>query len=355
MPADSLVDMCIRACIKRRGILPSVGDLPYDLVRPILAKIESPEQLHQIEQSSPQIAGEDAELWLNFIKRDIPDWHLKPHQPSNPKNWYKVYRKLQADDERSRAEKEERLKAAFANIQDEKERNTTVIKARQHLPLQAPSRKAVIHWNYISGKTGSKGAHKMTLMEKIRKETRNARTSKMKRPTHELRQRASAVKKAPIAFVEDVKRQAAKPLPPTPTPPTNTTPTTTIGPVRMTAPRTSRPPLHAPRAKVPPVNQSYDLTADREARLRALKLGNPRPASTSTPTAEQRGQGGAGLTLDFLEDSDGDDDQQPRKDMKVGHDDRRASTNTMGASTLKRKQPPTMFTSSSKRVAQPIR
>lgn len=45
MPADSLVDMCIRACIKRRGILPSVGDLPYDLVRPILAKIESPEQL----------------------------------------------------------------------------------------------------------------------------------------------------------------------------------------------------------------------------------------------------------------------------------------------------------------------
>lgn len=45
MPADSLLDICIRACAKRRAFLPSVGDLPYDLVRPILAKIESPEHL----------------------------------------------------------------------------------------------------------------------------------------------------------------------------------------------------------------------------------------------------------------------------------------------------------------------
>ncbi|KIW20904.1 hypothetical protein PV08_01483 [Exophiala spinifera] len=371
MPADSLLDICIRACAKRRAFLPSVGDLPYELVRPILAKIESPEHLHQIEQASPQIVGEDAELWLNFIKRDIPDWHLKPHQPANPKNWYKVYRKLQADNQRSRAQTEEDLKAAFANIQSEKERNTTIIAKRQHLPLQTPSRKAVIHWNYISGKTGSKGAHKMTLMEKIRKETRNARISKMKRPTHELQKRATTVKTAPLAFVEDVKRkaEAARPLPPPQSPPTRGAAATTT-PTRMsarpTAPRTSRPPMHAPKPKVQPLHQSYDLTADREARLRALKLGGPRPTPptpASAPTVQQRAPGGGGLTANFLEDSDDEDDrrvQQPRRGLKANHDDRRPpSTNAVAdrppqGQTLKRKQPPSMFMSTSKRVARPI-
>lgn len=314
--------------------------------------------------------GEDAELWLNFIKRDIPDWQLKPHEPSNPKNWYKVYRKLRAENQRSLAKNEENLKAAFANIQNEKERNTTVLTTRQHLPLQAPSRKAVIHWNYISGKTGSKGAHKMTLMEKIRKETRNARTSKMKRPMHELQKRATAVKTAPKAFVEDVKRKAARPLPPPPSPPTKAAGAARMTPARTTAPRTSRPPLHAPKPKAPPVNQSYDLTADREARLRALKLGTSRPASAPAPAVEQRARGGGagagGLTADFLEDSDDEDEgeadhvQQPRKYLKIDQDDRRGSPNaTTGAKpqvhTLKRKQPPSMFASSaSKRVARPI-
>ena len=31
---------------------------------------------------------------MEFIKKDIPNWETKPHQPMNPKNWYKVYRKL---------------------------------------------------------------------------------------------------------------------------------------------------------------------------------------------------------------------------------------------------------------------
>ena len=58
----------------------------------MLLRVENPDQLRQIEMASPQIAGEDGEIWMEYIKRDIAKWQDKAHEPKNPKNWYKVYR-----------------------------------------------------------------------------------------------------------------------------------------------------------------------------------------------------------------------------------------------------------------------
>lgn len=275
---------------------------------------------------------------MSFIKRDIPDWHLKPHEPSDPKDWWKVYRKLAEEVRQSALAAEAMLKASLADIKNEKEQNTAVIASGRHRPLQGPSRRAKIHYDYISGRTGSKGAHKMSLMEKIRKEARDAKASKMNRPMHELHKKATAVKAAPQQFVEDMKRKTAKVMSP---------------PLPPAAVRTSRPPLHAPRPAASPAHESYDLTADREARLRALKNGTARPASA--PAADK--QPNSSLTLDFLEDSDGEEKEVelPRKHLEVS-DERPRSASPLRLQqrlTMKRKQAPSLFMSSAKRVAKP--
>ncbi|OAP63998.1 hypothetical protein AYL99_03225 [Fonsecaea erecta] len=339
MPADSLLDMARRACARNVHRITDIGDLDYELIRPILLKIESPEKLHQLELSSPQIIGHDAEIWLNFIKRDIPDWDRKRHEPSNPKNWYKVYRKLKAEATKDSSNDEAMLKAALADIQKGKEQNTAEIASTSRSAglysssnAPGPSRRARVGWNYISGKTGAKGAHKMTLMQKIRKEAKDAKSSKMNRPMHELQKRQTGVVKAPTQFVEEVKKmkvlqatEAKTALSPPPKRPASGMGTTgTAG--------TSRPPMFAPSTQTPKPKpqpqpavanggKPYDLMSDRESRLRALKSGGSvskvaSPTSNSTrgmPSspngARRRSQvGGDSLTLDFLEDSDDNDD-----------------------------------------------
>ncbi|KIX01321.1 uncharacterized protein Z518_09046 [Rhinocladiella mackenziei CBS 650.93] len=372
MPVDSLFDMARRACARYSARITDIGDLNYELIRPVLLKIESPEKLHQLEQNSPQIIGKDAEIWMSFIKRDIPDWHLKRHEPKNPKNWYKVYRQLKEEARMDSTADEAILKAALANIQNEKEQNTAEIaSSRRDLPYLTPSRKARIHYSYISGKTGSKGANKMTLMEKIRKEARDAKASQMNRPMHELQKRATVVTKAPRQFVEDLKQKAANPMSP---------PRTQAFPASI---RPSRPPMHAPTTtsspKKPPVDSSYDLVVDREARLRALKNGksepNP-PRMSSTPTTTRNGSdrqddtvnvGGNGtgiLTTNFLEDSEEEEEEEeaieaPPKMLKINDNERPRSLSPMRLShphpqthTLKRKQVPSLFMSSPKKTAR---
>lgn len=200
------------------------------------------------------------------------------------------------------------------------------------MPSLQPGRRARIQYNYVSGRAGSKGANKMTLMEKIRKEAKDARASKMNRPMHELQKRATAVTRAPEQFVEEVKKKkevgAVKVLPPL----RNASLVRTgMGgsSSNSTSTAMARPPMHVPRPpKMPAVDSSYDLTSDREARLRALKMGGhvapstTRPPSTTPQTnrsaADVYGNtyGGtpATLTANFLEDSDLNSDPEPESE-----------------------------------------
>jgi hypothetical protein len=45
MPVDKLSDLARQACAKNIKRLFDIGECPYDLLRPALLKIESPEQL----------------------------------------------------------------------------------------------------------------------------------------------------------------------------------------------------------------------------------------------------------------------------------------------------------------------
>ena len=153
------------------------------------------------------------------------------------------------------AQDTEKLKAAFANIKDEKEQNLAQLKTRRELPRQSNSfRQRMVH-NYMSGKTGSKGANKMSLMEKIRKETRDRKNLRMTIPTKDLKKQASTVMKAPKDFLEGARKPQERVVQTSPTRP---------------AIRAAAPPMAVARPSASSSDRSFQ---DQEDRLRALTSG----------------------------------------------------------------------------------
>ncbi|KAF2173508.1 hypothetical protein M409DRAFT_15788 [Zasmidium cellare ATCC 36951] len=114
MPATTLFKMAMQAAIRLSAQINDIADMPYELARPILLKIQSPQQLRDIEINCPHIAEADKELWVHFIQRDIPDWESKIVEPKNKNSWHKVYRWLQRKEERKAAEDEEALRKTLA-------------------------------------------------------------------------------------------------------------------------------------------------------------------------------------------------------------------------------------------------
>ncbi len=69
--------------------------------------------------ASPQICGPDGEIWLEFIKRDVPNWNKKPYEPENPKKWYKAYKKLVTDSQKEVEDDAAELKATLDRIKQD--------------------------------------------------------------------------------------------------------------------------------------------------------------------------------------------------------------------------------------------
>lgn len=114
MPATTLYKMALQAAIRLSAQINDIADMPYELARPFLLKIQSPQQLRDIEINCPHIAEADEELWRAFIARDIPDWESKIAEPKNKRSWHKIYLMLQRREERKAAEDEEKLRKTLA-------------------------------------------------------------------------------------------------------------------------------------------------------------------------------------------------------------------------------------------------
>ncbi len=137
--------------------------------------------------------------------------------------------------------------------------------SRKELPKEPVNYKAKTLYNYNSGKTGSKSGHKLTLLEKIRREARNARLARMNQPVSRLTNKPTEVREAPRGFVEDQKLLARQ---------------KTSAPVTMkqpTVPRIAKPPLAVTRHEKPGTDKAF---LEREERLRALTEGKPNKAIT---------------------------------------------------------------------------
>jgi elongin-A len=274
--------------LKSTGIN-DLGDCPYELIRPVLLKLESPEQLYQLEINSPQIIGHDGEIWLQLIRRDIPDWESKPHQPKDPKNWWKVYRKLKEQIQKDREQGAEKLRAELNSIKDEQEQNFAKVVSRKDLPREPGSQRSRTLYNYNSGKTGSKSGHKLSLLDKIRKEARDARVARLNIPASMVPKQPTKVTRAPQSFVDEYKRGAQQRSSPS-------------GTDRPMAPRAPRPPLALSRQDKSAAGKTFQ---EREERLRALTSG-PATAGHPLPSLKSENQ------MPLVDDEDLADEDEPR-------------------------------------------
>ena len=267
MPAPSLFDIAKHRIIQNIEMLTDVGDLPYDFLRPILLKVEIPDQLRLIEENSPQIQGEDGEIWLRYIKRDIQNWQKKPHQPKEPKSWWKVYRKLKNDAEVEKQAQEDALRASLKALQDDKATNKTMIVDAKLGFDPAKRRKVPTHSGFVSGFGSSSVPAKnaKTAIDRLKRsmyEQKVARPKGSLMPTHLLEERKGRVMIAPKSMVERI--QTAKEPPKT-----------------MLVPRKGS----FGRSLGGSSSQDDSALAARESRLKAFTESRPATATSPPPRA----------------------------------------------------------------------
>lgn len=111
--------------LTEKADIEDIGDYPYELVRPVLLKVENAKQLKLLEDNCPQIIGADEEIWRALIKRDIPKNvpDRDTMEPKDPKKWFKVYQKLQKQGEEARQAQDAALLAVLNQKREEKDNN----------------------------------------------------------------------------------------------------------------------------------------------------------------------------------------------------------------------------------------
>ncbi|KPI44806.1 uncharacterized protein AB675_2457 [Cyphellophora attinorum] len=281
---DSLLAIAQRSAARHASGITSLGDLPPNLVLPILAKVPTPQQLALIESSSPQIIGHtDAS--------------------GDPKNWYRVYKKLKKQADAEEREAAGRLAAAYQGINTTREQNLTKVTNVHQMPARRVVRSSAV--NRAGWGPSSKG---LSPAEKIKRQVNDAARAKMLRERNlaKLNGQQSAgtsayknpakVSVAPRSMVEEIKKSRMSPPPPM---------TVRIPVRRGSSVTAASSAVDQSQRTTPRPGNGYDMTQDREARLRAMQnrrpgdalppitQSNPAPSSTSN-----------NLSLEFLEDED---------------------------------------------------
>ncbi|OQD89311.1 hypothetical protein PENSOL_c064G11570 [Penicillium solitum] len=245
MPAPSLLHLATATAIRFVKDLDDLGAMPYSLARPILLNIHNPEKLHAMELASPHLAEEDEEMWLELIKRDIPEWE-KYQLPEHTNNWYGVYCDLRDQVQRSLDADAEKLKMAIDGISAKRALLTPKLIPESKGLRMAGSRPSVRQRHTTYDRRTGMVEKKPSIFQPQKRNTA------LTMPTKSLNNRASQVKRAPIGLVEEHRRPAEQSVP---------QPASKAQPL---PPRISR------RPGMPPPSLQQPMLAKNEARLRAL-------------------------------------------------------------------------------------
>lgn len=238
---------------------------------------------------------DDVELWHEFIKRDIPRWD-EYDLPEQSDCWYDIYCDLRERVQKAVEEDAEKLKMALDGINSERAKHSAKFVDRRSIPL--PRERPTAKQRYASfdrkmggitpkfssprsglGSSDPGGASAWSYDRPYAPRTDTKRKSNIfnvtKRnsvlaiPTKQLNNRATRVKQAPRALIEEHRRPAEPAVPHRKGPPT------LIAPGRL---RPSSTPAFGVQG-TPVMSASL---REREARLRALTSGKP-----STPSASK--------------------------------------------------------------------
>ncbi|KAJ5657913.1 uncharacterized protein N7484_001562 [Penicillium longicatenatum] len=267
MPAPSLLQLAMATAVKHVKSLNDIGNLPYNLVRPILLKVDNPEKLHAMEVLSPHLIEEDKELWLNFIRRDIPQWE-QYELPENTHQWYEIYCDLREDVQRALDADAEKMKMALDGIKSERTRLTPkIIRGHESRRSRFPSKS--FRPRTFTGIPGISADKKKSAIFSAPR-----RNNALAVPTKHLSTRASQVKKAPISLIEEHRQPTEQPVKqPVPTVRRDQGARVPVAPAMPRRQSSYTPPRPVHETRRPAL-------AEREARLRAIASGNPLPASS---------------------------------------------------------------------------
>lgn len=280
MPVPSLFHLAKTRLVQNIHLLEDIGDLPYAFLAPILRQIQIPDQLVQLEANCPQIRSETGEIWLRLIKRDIPGWEKKPHEPRDPKNWSKVYKKLKREAAAEEEAQQEALRQKMQALQ--KDRNghqTTIINANLNLPSARRS-----GWSFGGGARsgwGDPAAPKKTgkvAFDKLKRgiyDAKRARPKASMTPQHLLNEKKRTITQVPARMVRMAEAEALS-----------------QGPKRVLVPKTPPAPAASgsatrrPIIRQQPMPRLSDAAPERAERPR-LPAGQhfsaPRPVSKPQP------------------------------------------------------------------------
>ncbi|KAL1595072.1 hypothetical protein SLS60_009759 [Paraconiothyrium brasiliense] len=283
MPVPSLANLAKTRLVQNIHMLEDIGDIPYAFLAPVLRQIQIPEQLVQLEANCPHIQGETGEIWLRLIKRDIPGWDKKPHQPRDPKNWSKVYKKLKKEAAAEEEAQQEALRQKMQALQ--KDRNghqTTIINANLNLPSARRS-----GWSFGGGQRsgwGDPAAPKKTgkaAFDKLKRgiyDAKRARPKASMMPQHILNERKRTVTQVPARMVRMAEAEAIS-----------------EAPKRMLVPKAASASVaggnatRRPIIRQQPMPRLGDAASERAAARPRLPAGQhfsaPRPVPKSQPSA----------------------------------------------------------------------
>lgn len=215
---------------------------------------------HSMEVLSPQLAEEDQELWLEFIKRDIPQWETYDI-PEKTNHWYEVYCDLREMVQRSVDADAEQMKRSIDGIQSERAKLTPKLITGKSVPGMRRSRN-----NPRSGLpiSAQRKANNIFAPQK--------RNTAMAKPTHSLNAKASQVRQAPLSLV------MAHQLPAKPSvSKRNDGIRVPIVPGRSRVQESSS----SSASPHPVPDNGSPSMAEREARLKSIASGKPLPAQNA--------------------------------------------------------------------------
>ncbi|KAF2730140.1 hypothetical protein EJ04DRAFT_445767 [Polyplosphaeria fusca] len=209
--AASLYDISKRRLIANIQHLTDVGDIAYFHLAPILKHIQNPDQLALLEQHSPQLLGETADIWLRFIQRDIPDYETKPHNPKDPTKWSKVYKKLKREAEQEQKEQEEELRARMDALQKNRAGNQTrIVNAPTGYDPSARRRGPSFGgWGPSSGAPAKTGRAALDKLKRGIFDQNRARPKASRMTAEELQRRRGTVQQAPQRMLRIEEANAA--------------------------------------------------------------------------------------------------------------------------------------------------
>lgn len=205
MPVPSLFEMARQRLLKNIDLLNDVGDLPYSFLEPVLRFVQNPDQLQELEQNSPQIQGETGDIWLKMIKRDIPNWQQRPHQPRDPRKWSLVYRKLKKDAEKEKQDQAEALKQQMRAIQqDRSHTKTLIVDANVHYRSKGQKTRGSGGASKGWGVPGAPAKTGKVALDKLKRgmfDYKRERPRAANMPSHLLAERRAQVQAAPARMV----------------------------------------------------------------------------------------------------------------------------------------------------------